>query len=64
LYLNKVKAGQWWWEAEAGRFLSSRTARAIQRNLVSKNPKTKTKTKQNKSLFNKVMVRFLPYLHT
>jgi hypothetical protein len=32
------------WEAEAGGFLSSRTARAIQRNPVSKN---KTKTKQN-----------------
>jgi hypothetical protein len=32
------------WEAEAGGFLSSRTARAIQRNSVSKN-----KTKQNKT---------------
>jgi hypothetical protein len=31
-------------EAEAGRLLSSRTARAIQRNSVSKN-KTKNKTK-------------------
>jgi hypothetical protein len=32
------------WEAEAGGFLSSRTARAIQRNPVLKNKKTKTKT--------------------
>jgi hypothetical protein len=30
-------------EAEAGGFLSSRTARAIQRNLVSKNQKKKKK---------------------
>jgi hypothetical protein len=29
------------WEAEAGRFLSSRTARDIQRNPASKNNKTK-----------------------
>jgi hypothetical protein len=29
--------------------VSSRTARAIQRNPVSKNKKTKTKTKQNKT---------------
>jgi hypothetical protein len=29
------------WEAEAGRFLSSRTARATQRNPVSKNQKRK-----------------------
>jgi hypothetical protein len=35
------------WEAEAGGFLSSRTARAIQRNPVSKNKK-KNKTKQKK----------------
>jgi hypothetical protein len=33
------------WEAEAGGFLSSRTARAIQRNPVSKK---QNKTKQNK----------------
>jgi hypothetical protein len=30
------------WEVEAGRFLSSRTARATQRNPVSKKNKTKT----------------------
>jgi hypothetical protein len=41
-------------EAEAGGFLSSRTARAIQRNPVSKKQKnkkqkTKKKTKQNKT---------------
>jgi hypothetical protein len=45
------------WEAEAGRFLGSawvqpglqcsRTARATQRNLVSKNQKQQNKTKQN-----------------
>jgi hypothetical protein len=31
------------WEAEAGRFLSSRTARAIQRNPVLKRKKKKKK---------------------
>jgi hypothetical protein len=31
------------WEAEAGGFLSSRTARAIQRNPVLKNQKKKKK---------------------
>ena len=37
------------WEAEAGGFLSSRTARATQRNPVSKNKKqNKTKQKQKK----------------
>ena len=42
------------WEAEAGRFLSLvyrvsfRTARAIQRNPVSKNPKSKQTNKQTK----------------
>jgi hypothetical protein len=50
------------WEAEAGGFLNSRTARAIQRNPVSKNqkpktknqkPKTKTKTKQKTKQTNK-----------
>jgi hypothetical protein len=34
------------WEAEAGRFLSSRTARAIQTNPVSKNKQTKQTNKQ------------------
>jgi hypothetical protein len=33
------------WEAEAGRFLSSRTARATQRNPVLKNQKKKKKKK-------------------
>jgi hypothetical protein len=36
------------WEAEAGRFLSSRIARATQRNPVSKKTKTKTKKQQRK----------------
>jgi hypothetical protein len=52
-YLKKKKMNQVWcrtplsstWEAEAGRFLSSRpawsTARAIQKNPVSKNQKKK-----------------------
>jgi hypothetical protein len=34
------------WEAEAGGFLSPRTARAIQRNPVSKNQKKKKKKKK------------------
>jgi hypothetical protein len=34
------------WEAEAGGFLSSRTARTIQRNAVSKNQKKKEKRKE------------------
>jgi hypothetical protein len=34
-------------EAEAGRFLSSRPARAIQRNLVLKNQNKQTKKKQD-----------------
>ena len=38
------------WEAEAGGFLSSRTARAIQRNPVSK---TKITNKQTKKCFLK-----------
>jgi hypothetical protein len=42
------------WEAEAGRFLSSRTARATQRNPVSKNKTKQNKTKQNK---NNVKIR-------
>jgi hypothetical protein len=33
------------WESEAGRFLSSRTARAKQRNPVSKNQKTNNNNK-------------------
>jgi hypothetical protein len=40
------------WEAEAGRFLSSRTARATQRNPVSNNNNNKNKKqkqKQNKT---------------
>jgi hypothetical protein len=36
------------WEAEAGRFLSSRTARATQRNPVSKKPKKKKKKEKRK----------------
>ena len=52
---NGKEAGQWWpmpfipsiWEAEAGRFLSSRTARATQRNPVSEKPKPKNE-KQKK----------------
>jgi hypothetical protein len=36
------------WEAEAGRFLSSRTARAIQRNPVSKKKKKKKKKPKQK----------------
>ena len=50
------------WEAEAGRFLSSRTARTIQRNPVSKNQKRKKekkrkekKKKENLSSLEKVM---------
>jgi hypothetical protein len=52
-------------EAEAGRFLSSRTARATQKNPVSKkNNKTKTKpnqtkTKQNKTKQNKTPRNYL-----
>jgi hypothetical protein len=40
------------WEAEAGGFLSSRTARAIQRNPVSKK-QTKTPNQPNKQKQNK-----------
>jgi hypothetical protein len=36
------------WEAEGGRFLSSRTARATQRNPVSQNQKKKKKKKRRK----------------
>jgi hypothetical protein len=36
------------WEAEAGGFLSSRPARATQRNSVSKNQKKKEKNKKGK----------------
>jgi hypothetical protein len=36
------------WEAEAGRFLSLRTARATQRNPASKKPKKKKKKKKEK----------------
>jgi hypothetical protein len=36
------------WEAEAGRFLSSRPARAVQRNPVLKNKNKTQKTKTNK----------------
>jgi hypothetical protein len=36
------------WEAEAGGFLSSRTAKATQRNPVSKNKKTKNKKQTKK----------------
>jgi hypothetical protein len=36
------------WEVEAGGFLSSRTARAIQRNLVSKPPPKKKKKKKKR----------------
>jgi hypothetical protein len=55
------------WEADAGGFLSSRpgvrvssrTARAIQRNPVSKNKnKNKTKQKVEKSLENKSYLEF------
>jgi hypothetical protein len=35
--MKSKKGVMWVWEAEAGRFLSSRTARATQRNPVSKN---------------------------
>jgi hypothetical protein len=41
------------WEAEAGRFLSSRIARATQRNHVSKKQKNKNKNKTPKSKQNK-----------
>jgi hypothetical protein len=46
-----------WEAAEAGGFLSSRTARAIQRNLVSKKTKKPTKqtNKQNKTKQNKTI---------
>ena len=37
------------WEAEAGRFLSSRIARATQRNHVSKKQKNKNKNKTPKN---------------
>jgi hypothetical protein len=37
------------WEAEAGEFLSSRPARATQRNPVSKNRKEKNKGKEKNS---------------
>jgi hypothetical protein len=40
-------------EAEAGGFLSSRTARATQRNPVLKNKTKQNKTKQNKTKQNK-----------
>jgi hypothetical protein len=36
------------WEAEAGEFLISRTARAIQRNPVSKKQKQKQKKKKKR----------------
>ena len=36
------------WEAEAGGFLSSRTARATQRNPVSKNQKRKKKRERDR----------------
>jgi hypothetical protein len=39
-----------WEAAEAGGFLSSRTARAIQRNLVSKKTKKPKKKKKKKDL--------------
>jgi hypothetical protein len=38
------------WEAEAGGFLSSRTAKAIQRNPVSKPPSKKKKKNKRKNL--------------
>jgi hypothetical protein len=40
-------------EAEAGGFLSSRPARAIQRNPVLKNKTKQNKTKQNKTKQNR-----------
>ena len=51
------------WEAEAGRFLSSRIARATQRNHVSKKQK-KQKQKQNpkiKTKQNKTKQKFLAH---
>jgi hypothetical protein len=45
-------------EAEAGGFLSSRTARVTQRNPISKNQKTKpNQTKQNKNPKTPLMTR-------
>jgi hypothetical protein len=41
------------WEAEAGGFLSSRTAKGTQRNPVSKKTKTKTNKQTNKTTKNK-----------
>jgi hypothetical protein len=41
------------WEAEAGEFLSSRTARATQRNPVSAKKQNKNKTKKKKKNKNK-----------
>jgi hypothetical protein len=65
------------WEAEAGRFLSlrpslvyrvsSRTARATQRNLVSKNKKQtskQNKTKQKKTLSSSLYISPQPYFPT
>ena len=43
------------WEAEAGRFLSSRTARAAQRNPVSKNQKPKPNNNNGKK--KKTLIR-------
>jgi hypothetical protein len=40
------------WEAEAGGFLSSRTAMTTQRNPVSKKKKKKRKEKKRKKNFN------------
>jgi hypothetical protein len=47
------------WEAEAGRFLSLRTARATQRNLVSKNRKQKNKNQPNNKKKTKTVFPFL-----